>query len=1497
MEILDKKRIYLSLKAIIFASFFVFIYSLTGNIKLQAAINNTIDFQTRITNKTTGLTPTTGTPSCVSASADTCDFRIRIWNLSTGGTATAGNNLLYEELFTNIEIGDYSGRLDLKINSVCGATLSSNHSWGTTGASATVCNLFDDNGDADSTTGVNFDRTDLYFELTFDPSGTWTTLASPPGGIETFTRTELMSVPTVFDAQRLSGMTGSGFVQLSPSAVQNTNSTTAALWMAQLGTGNILQLQKSGTDFLVLDNNLLLQLSQTGSTGGLLIGGDANLYRSATNTLKTDNELSITTNLTDYGLSNFQGDLRGLISDGNASSTTSGTGTSTKTLVVGSTTGFDPGNLVLINGTTYARVENLMTSSQMRLNIAVSWSAGQTVQEKILPFFGDSSSQILSFDKFFLNNSLRVGQDSNGTTYKNGVIDSPIGLAINSPGSVQFDSSGSLTLNNTNGINITKNQELAAAGSWSTGAPGTIMGRASPVAVVYQGKMYVWGGLNSSPRNFMSIYDFESNTWTSGTSGGTARSEAVAVTYGGKIYIWGGTISSVKQNIMDIYDIATDSWSTGATGGTARTQATAVQYNGKMYSWAGVGGANLNTLDIYDIATNTWSTGATGGTARSGHVSVLYNGRMYSWGGATSVVDIYDIATNTWSTGTTGPTARNLASAVVYLGKMYIWAGSGSSVNTLDIYDIASNTWSTGTAGGTGRNSHVGVLYNGKMYNWGGAVSGTVQNTMDIYTFGINDSIITVNVGGDQRLKLDTNNVLTISGKPLGLNYVTNESSQFNAIAWSTGTSLGAARGLANAAAFNNKIYVWGGFNNNALTTYSNAMDIYDIATNTWGSGTAGGTPRSAFGSVVYNSKIYYFEGCLNSGCTSLSNAVDIYNISTDSWTTGTSGGTARGGPTVNLYSGKVYIWAGCTGGACTNSNTLDIYDIPTDSWTTGTAGGTARRNAGSSVFRGKIYNYAGLTTVVVNTLDIYDITTGTWSTGTAGGTARSIVNAFVFNDKLYSTHGFTTVGVNTTDVYDIITNTWTTGLAGGTADYGTASTIVGSNIYLIGGINTGGTAIITTVDILNLGTKPEDIFYITNNSSTANVDAGPDSGKLFRFDATGRAYTSKQGGWFAVGADYAEYMHTEDTSIESADIVSLDPNDGKSIIKAKESDTSIVGVISTEPGFVGNITTVEDVTGQNPNYKLMSMVGQVPVKVRGDINVGDRITASDLPGVGRKAKDGEVNVGIAQESHYGDGVDLISLLITRNNDGINNKVQIVFGKESEGGFRVSDEGKMQFKDKDSEWKNIADSSSITEALLWEQKGDNVFSIGSSNVAIGLESASSTGSRLQVGGDFESRDGLNYVKVSASGKITFNQDDIGFRVNELTNAIEFKDNHSNEWKALSGLLISRIRFNNDTQTDQLNQMQFNGWGYIESDNINSILTKSINFPESYQYQPIISLGIIGQSSSAPENASDCSEISSVSKASVSEVNRENFKINLTTPVEVGKYYCYTWLAN
>lgn len=168
----------------------------------------------------------------------------------------------------------------------------------------------------------------------------------------------------------------------------------------------------------------------------------------------------------------------------------------------------------------------------------------------------------------------------------------------------------------------------------------------------YNNKIYYWGGYDAGLNNLntVSIYDISSNSWSSGTAGGTARYGHSSAIYNGKIYYWGGYNDVTHFNSIDVYDILSDSWSTKTSGGTARDGHEAQTYNNSIYHWGGVNaaGTTINTVDIYNITTNSWSTGIAGGTARSFFGSALYDGRVYNWGGYNSsadpinTLDIYD---------------------------------------------------------------------------------------------------------------------------------------------------------------------------------------------------------------------------------------------------------------------------------------------------------------------------------------------------------------------------------------------------------------------------------------------------------------------------------------------------------------------------------------------------------------------------------------------------------------------------------------------------------------------------------------------------------------------------------------------------------------------------------------------------------------------------------------------------------------------------------------
>ena len=163
-----------------------------------------------------------------------------------------------------------------------------------------------------------------------------------------------------------------------------------------------------------------------------------------------------------------------------------------------------------------------------------------------------------------------------------------------------------------------------------------------------------------------------------------------------------------------------------------------------------------------------------------------------------------------------------------------------------------------------------------------------------------------------------------------------------------------------------------------------------------------------------------------------------------------------------------------------------------------------------------------------------------------------------------------------------------------------------------------------------------------TTDVGSSNIPDGSvivDGGALCVDNGSGNcAGTARSGGVIYAVAnsvtaiDLAETYPTKDDTLSSGEIASLDDENPVFIARANSGD-KIVGVISTEPGVLlggfGN-GLYADETKVN-----LALSGRVPVKVNldgGDIEIGDRITLSDVSGVGKKAIASGQTIGIALE-------------------------------------------------------------------------------------------------------------------------------------------------------------------------------------------------------------------------------------------------------------------------
>lgn len=152
------------------------------------------------------------------------------------------------------------------------------------------------------------------------------------------------------------------------------------------------------------------------------------------------------------------------------------------------------------------------------------------------------------------------------------------------------------------------------------------------------------------------------------------------------------------------------------------------------------------------------------------------------------------------------------------------------------------------------------------------------------------------------------------------------------------------------------------------------------------------------------------------------------------------------------------------------------------------------------------------------------------------------------------------------------------------------------------------------------------------------NMNVAPgDDGELSQFKLRGRAIEAEF-------ADLAE-IYQSDMALAPGELVKL--GGAKEITKNTEAGSvDVFGVVSTAPAFLlnsGNKT-------QELHYPI-ALIGRVPVKVAGKIAKGQRIIASEIPGIGRAVANKDIKsalqvVGRALESKDTDEVGLVEVVV-----------------------------------------------------------------------------------------------------------------------------------------------------------------------------------------------------------------------------------------------------------
>jgi len=138
--------------------------------------------------------------------------------------------------------------------------------------------------------------------------------------------------------------------------------------------------------------------------------------------------------------------------------------------------------------------------------------------------------------------------------------------------------------------------------------------KAAHVAVTFDDKIYVFGGLNDTGAlTSADMYDPEENSWTNLAPMLTQREHLDAVVINLFIYIIGGRnsiLGSLKNtNRLEVYSPILDQWQIKANLPAARSGFGAASLNGKLYVFGGEDLVNLvivPTVEEYDPISDIW---------------------------------------------------------------------------------------------------------------------------------------------------------------------------------------------------------------------------------------------------------------------------------------------------------------------------------------------------------------------------------------------------------------------------------------------------------------------------------------------------------------------------------------------------------------------------------------------------------------------------------------------------------------------------------------------------------------------------------------------------------------------------------------------------------------------------------------------------------------------------------------------------------------------------
>lgn len=272
----------------------------------------------------------------------------------------------------------------------------------------------------------------------------------------------------------------------------------------------------------------------------------------------------------------------------------------------------------------------------------------------------------------------------------------------------------------------------------------------------------------------------------------------------GKIYLIGGYNGSTFYDEVEEYNLQTNKSTVKNKMPEKIFGMAAAETGGKIYTFGGrtesfYYGTTSNHTYQYDPVADSWTRKKNMPSSRAFLTASAVDEKIYTIGGSElgyegcSTVQMYDPVSDTWTDKANLPKATGFHTAHVFNGKIYVVGGgisnSGSSMGTsypyFFVYDPATDSWNIKADIEPSRYMQGAVILNNKLFICGG-VSSYMQGEIDHYT----------------------------------LLYDLKEY-DFNSDTWTARASMPSHRRAFQACAYNNKLYVFGGFTGDPKGSHS----------------------------------------------------------------------------------------------------------------------------------------------------------------------------------------------------------------------------------------------------------------------------------------------------------------------------------------------------------------------------------------------------------------------------------------------------------------------------------------------------------------------------------------------------------------------------------------------------------------------------------------------------------------------------------------------------